>query len=173
VTEAGPGEGWLARADRLGRIVENAALCVLLGVMIVLAATQIVLRNAVGEGIGWADGVLRLLVLWVGLLGAIAASREDRHLAVDVLSHYLPNAARQRLAFVVDAVTSVVCFTLAWLSGEFVLDSWRSGEQLAALLPAWVAQLILHVAFFLMGYRYAVWAVRRPRLARAAAGRRA
>ena len=171
MTGDAPGEGWLARADRLGRGVENVALCVLLAVMIVLAATQILLRNTVGEGIGWADGVLRLLVLWVGLLGAIAASRDDRHLAVDVLSHYLPNAARQRLAFVVDAVTSAVCLGLAWFSGEFVLDSWRSGERLAELVPAWLAQLILPVAFLLMGYRYAVWAFRRPRLAREGGGR--
>ena len=161
---------FIERAERVGRAAENLILVAVVTGMIVLAASQIVMRNLVGEGLGWADEALRVMVLWVALLGAVAASREDRHLCVDVLSHYLPNSVRQWLAAVVDAFTSLVCLALAWLSAMFVADSFRSGERLIGVVPAWTLQVVLPVAFLLIAWRYAIWVLRRPRLA-ATAGR--
>ena len=60
----------LALFDR----VEEKMLCLLLAAMIVLACLQIFLRTAVSGGLLWIDPLLRYLVLWSGLLGAVAAS---------------------------------------------------------------------------------------------------
>jgi TRAP-type C4-dicarboxylate transport system permease small subunit len=155
--------GALARAERIGRMIETVLLCTAVAVMIGLAALQIVMRDGFGAGFGWVDEALRVLVLWVGMLGAVVASREHRHLAVDVVSHYLSVSQRRLVLIGVDACTAAICFTLAWVSGAFVLGSAHSGERLIEVIPAWLVQSILPVGFFLIAYRYLVWTVHRLR----------
>jgi len=69
---------WLELAERWGEWVENALLFVLLSGLILLASSQIFLRNILSMGFPWADGVIRLMVLWLGLAGGIAASRDRK-----------------------------------------------------------------------------------------------
>jgi TRAP-type C4-dicarboxylate transport system permease small subunit len=159
--------GFLHCAERIGRTAENICLVGVLGAMIGLAATQILLRNfnLWGGGFGWADEALRIMVLWVAMLGAVAAGREQRHVCVDVLSHYAGPRLRQWLSAVTDAFTAVVSYVLAWFSWRFVADSYASEERILGELPAWIAQAILPLCFALIGYRYTLWCLRRPGLA--------
>ena len=54
--------------------IEDSILALLLFGMIVLSTSQIFLRNIFDSGIIWADPLLRVMVLWIGLLGALAAT---------------------------------------------------------------------------------------------------
>lgn len=69
---------------------ENGLLVLLLAATIVLAAVQIVRRNVFEAGLVWGEPLVRLIVLWVGLTGAVVASRIDRHIHVNVLARLLP-----------------------------------------------------------------------------------
>ena len=57
--------------------------------IIFLALLQILLRNAFGFGFLWAESVLKILVLWIALLGAMVATREDHHIKIDLLERFL------------------------------------------------------------------------------------
>ena len=81
---------FLARASRLSQVLEDGSLVLILGSMILLAAAQIVLRNFFDVGFIWSDELLRLLVLWLALAGAVAAGRADRQITVAVLDRFLP-----------------------------------------------------------------------------------
>ncbi len=164
--------GLLARADRAGRFVENLALVVVLTAMILLAAAQIFLRNFLDSGLAWGDEALRLMVLWVAMLGAVAASRENRHISIDALSRVLPPVPRAWAAVVVRAFTSAVAFMIAWYSLEFVAESREFGDLLLDDLPAWWFQSIIPVGFLLIGYRYAIWFLRALRNVASSAGHR-
>lgn len=152
----------IAGADRLGRAVETILLATTLGAMVILAAAQILLRNVWGTGIGWADETLRILVLWVMMLGAVAASREQRHVSIDALSRYLAPTLRGPVALLIEGFTATVCVALAWYCYLFVADSLDAGDQaLGGQLPAWTVQAILPLGFGLMGYRYTLACARR------------
>ena len=142
------------RAERLGRGLENTLLAAVLFAMIGLAAAQVVMRSAFGGGLAWADEALRLLVLWAAMLGAVAASRDNVHLRIDLLSRFLPGAWRRRAAVLVDLFAAVVSGVLAWYSWRFVAASREFGDQLFGDLPAWSFQAILPAAFVLIAYRY-------------------
>ncbi len=142
------------RAERLGRWVENALLAIVLFLMIGIAASQVVLRGALGSGLAWADEALRLLVLWAAMLGAIAASRDNVHLRIDLLSRFLPARWRRLTAALVDLFAAGVSAVLAWQSWRFVAESREFGDQVLGGLPAWSFQLILPTAFVLITYRY-------------------
>lgn len=160
MTDEAPQRGVLARADRAGQFIENAALVAVLSAMILLAVTQIFLRNFMASGFAWGDEALRLMVLWVTMLGAVAASRENRHLAIDALSRVLSPGPRAWADVVVRAFTAFVAFVLAWYSWEFVAESREFEDLLLGDLPAWWFQSILPVGFFLIGYRYSIWFLR-------------
>ena len=57
-------EGLLNKADRLGRLLENTLLTLLLLGMIGLAAAQIFLRWGGAGSLAWGDEAVRLMVLW-------------------------------------------------------------------------------------------------------------
>lgn len=154
------GSGLFFRLERAGRMAEDAVLVLLLGSMIVLAAGQIVLRNFLNIGFIWSDEALRLLVLWVAVAGAVAASRSDRHINIDVLDRFLPGPVKTLKNVVVHAFTAVISGIVAWQGLAFVRTSHAFGDVLMGGVPAWALQAVLPVGFGLICYRYALFTVR-------------
>ncbi len=144
----------LARLIRIVTWTENALLIFMLALMVSLAASQILLRNFFDISIHGADQMLRLLVLWVAFLGAIAASREGKHIHVDAIARWLPGRIKSAVVALTDLFTLVVCLVLAWQSLRFMHSAQLSGEMAFGSLPVWVAELILPLGFTLIGLRY-------------------
>ena len=121
-------EGLLGRALVLFHGVEDLFLVLLLLAVIVLAPLQIFLRNFFDAGISWADPLIRVLVLWLGLFGAVAASRGDRHITIDVASRYFSAGLGDALRLLTSLFTSAVSALIAWHSGRFVIDEREFGS---------------------------------------------
>lgn len=143
--------------------IEEGMIAMLLAAMILLAGAQILLRNLWDSGIGWGDPLLRILVLWVGLLGAMLATREDKHIRIDLLSRYLPPSWKRITAPLTHLFSALVCALLAWHSARFVHYEMQDGGLLFSGLPAWVAELILPFAFAIISLRFLVLAWQRAR----------
>lgn len=147
---------WASRLERLGRLLEDALIVLLLGALVVLASAQILLRNVFSMGLAWSDGLVRMLVLWLALLGALAASRDGRQIALNVLNRLLPPPFRRVTAVAADAFTAVVCGVLAWHALAFVRVSQEFGDTVLNGYPAWWFQAILPLGFALLAWRHAV-----------------
>lgn len=153
----------LEKADKLGRVLENAFLSVLLLGMIGLGSTQILLRWT-GEGsLVWGDEATRLMVLWIAMIAGIAAARDDRHISIDVLSRLLPERGKAIAAVLVALFSMTVCLALTWYSAEMLRFAIEDSEVLLGGLPAWWFQSILPVGFGLISWRYLIWIIRRLR----------
>jgi len=146
----------LARIDRAIAAVESATLVLLLTLIIVLASGQIVLRLVFDTGFIWADELLRLLVFWLALVGAVAASRSDRHIRVDLLTHILADRYVALSRLVVNGFAAGICGLLAWHAMRFLHMTYEGGDTIFLDFPAWVAQSILPVALVLMGIRFLI-----------------
>jgi TRAP-type C4-dicarboxylate transport system permease small subunit len=146
----------LARLVKMVTWAENALLVCMLALMVSLAAAQILLRNFAGMSLAGADQMLRLLVLWVAFLGAVAASREGKHIHVDAVARWLPARIKAGVRALTDLFTVGVCLLLAWQSLRFMQSARTSGEMAFGSLPVWVAELILPLAFTLIALRYAL-----------------
>jgi TRAP-type C4-dicarboxylate transport system permease small subunit len=149
----------LHRAGRLLARFEDFILAVLLTGMIVLAAAQIFSRNLFSVGLTWGEPLLRVLVLWLTLLGAMAATREGHHIRIDTLSRFLPERGERIARRVTDLFGAVVCALLAWHSGRFVHGDWQDGLELFAGVPSWSAELIMPLGFGVMALRFLIRAV--------------
>ena len=135
--------------------LEDLILALLLGSMILLACTQILLRNGFDSGLTWADPLLRVMVLWIGLLGAMAASRGNRHIVIDVLGPFLGAANKRRAAILSHSFTALVCAALVWFSCQFVYSEYETGLTGALNIPIWLLESIIPFSFAVMGLRYA------------------
>ena len=144
----------LKRLDFLGRRIEDIFLAAMLTTMILLAGWQILQRNFIGGGMIWGDELLRLLVLWLGLLGAMAASRDDRHVAIDLLLRFLPQKFKPPVQILLHLFTATVCGILAFYSLKFVQMEQEYQTEVLTGLPAWWFELILPIGFGMMCLRY-------------------
>lgn len=144
------------RLLRAVQALETLLLAALLLGMIILAGTQIALRNIFDSGWYWVEPLLRILVLWVGLLGALAATRNNNHIRIDVVSRYL-SLRNQRIAATIGLLFSAaICALVAWHGARFVWDEYRAGSTVIAQLPAWLFQSVIPVGFGLMALRFAL-----------------
>ena len=124
--------------------------------MIVLASMQIFLRNLFDSSVSWGAPLLRILVLWMALLGALAASRGNRQITVDVLTRLLEGRAKSAAQAVASVFTTAVCGVLAFHAGRFVEMERVTGTTAVAGLPAWLFELVMPFAFGLACLRYAL-----------------
>ena len=141
--------------------VEDSLLAGLLGAMILLAGLQILLRNFFDAGLLWIDPLLRILVLWLGLLGAAVATRRDRHIRIDLLAQRLGARADRWLSACVDQVSGWTCLAVAWFSLRWVRLDYADGLTAFGAVPAWLVEAIVPAAFALIGLRFLLRSVTR------------
>ena len=146
--------------EKAGKAGEDAILVLILTTMILLAAGQIILRNFLDIGFIWGDEMLRMLVLWLAVGGAVAASRNDKHISIDVLNRFLPERTVLAVKVVVHLFTAVVCGVVAWHSLAFVQMSREFEDVLLGNVPAWVLQSVLPIGFGLITWRYSLFTVK-------------
>jgi TRAP-type C4-dicarboxylate transport system permease small subunit len=156
----------LARLIKFVTWTENALLIGMLALMVGLAAAQILFRNFLDMSIFGADQMLRLLVLWVAFLGAVAASREGKHIHVDAMARWLPDRIKPGVVALTDLFTLSVCLILAWQALRFMHSARESGEMAFGSLPVWIAAFILPLGFSLIALRYGLRFMHHVQLAR-------
>lgn len=150
----------LYRLEQIICRMEQVFVVAFLSTMIVVAFTQIVLRNFWSTGFSWADALVRYFVLWVGFIGASMAAREGKHIKIDVLSRWLPEKYEELLQVLIGVCTALVCVILTLAAFNFVRFEAQVGSRTFFNLPIWIPQLIIPLSFALMALRYLSRSVR-------------
>lgn len=139
--------------------VEFGFVILILTSMVLLAFTQIILRNFFSTSISWADILLRHLVLWIGFIGASLATKEQRHINIDVLSRIIPEKASEYIHVVTNLFAAIICFFLTRAAVRFVIMEQEMGSTIFAGIPIWIAESIIAAGFGLMTFRFALQAI--------------
>ena len=141
---------------------EDLALALLLAALLSLGLAQIGLRLFFGSGLEWAEPVERMGVLWLALLGALGATRERRHIAIDAIPRLLPPKLHRAAWVLTQLATAGICATLAW-TGWGMLEMERDAPTLfAAGVSSWVPMIAFPIGFGLMALRFVVAAFGQP-----------
>jgi TRAP-type C4-dicarboxylate transport system permease small subunit len=141
--------------------LEEGVLLLLLVAMILLACAQIALRDVWGGGLSWADPLLRVMVLWAGLLGAVVATKMDKHISIDLASHLLPKTIFRWLRVLRYFFSTGVCLVLTWVAVAFVhQEAVQGGGQVIVGLASWQLNLIFPIAFAGITLRFLISSVR-------------
>ena len=131
--------------------IEEIVLSLLLTTMIIMACLQITLRSVFSSGLVWADPLLRYLVLWSGFLGAAVATRMGKHIAIDLISHLVPDLILHWLQIAIQLFSMTICMALTYASIIFVINeaSFTSSQTLLGL-ASWQLNLIFPLSFGLI-----------------------
>ena len=144
----------LAAFGRFLERIENALLTILLAALIGFAAYQVLARNFGDGGLLWGDALVRVIVFWITMVGAMVAARNDEHIRIDALARFLPAKVRafsQRFAAL---FTAGVCGALAWYSYQFVRFEYEDGTIAFGSVPAWACEAVLPFGAAVLSLRY-------------------
>lgn len=148
-------QAWIKSIHR----IEDALLVALLSAMIILATTQILLRNFFDLGFIWADPLLRVLVLWLGMIGATVATRENKHIRIDLLSRFFKRNTHRLIQSFVGQFSAWVCLIIGWKGMEWIRLDYEDGMTSFGGIPVWAIEVIVPLAFSLIGIRYFIMSV--------------
>jgi C4-dicarboxylate transporter DctQ subunit len=144
--------------DRAGRLAENTALVVLLGTMIGVSVFQIINRQLL-DGIfslSWADELVKIIVLWLAMVGSVAAARDNKHIRIDLITHVLSGPVVAWAKVIVDLFAAVVCAVIGWSAYRLIREEMSWGDTIFTDVPIWMLHVIVPLAFLLLSYQFLV-----------------
>ena len=144
---------YLEKFNNLISKVEEWLLISITIFMIILAFLQVVLRNVLDQGILWADPLLRHLVLWVGFIGASLATKDGKHISIDVFGRLLKGKWKEISAIIINAFACFITLYLAEAAWRFVMEEKEFGTMVFGETPAWYFQIIIPIGFALIALR--------------------
>lgn len=133
---------------------EDILLSLVLVAMILLSCTQILLRTFFSSGLLWADPLLRYLVLWSGLLGAVAATGQGKHIALDIVGKKMPRTIAPWLTLATHIFCCVASAGLTWAGIIFIQVEMEFPSIGPLSLPLWFWNGIFPVAFGMIFLKY-------------------
>jgi TRAP-type C4-dicarboxylate transport system permease small subunit len=142
------------RIDEIIGSLEQILLGILLGTMIFVAFIQIVLRNILSTGLAWGDELVRNLVLWTGFIGAAVATREGKHISIDVVSRWISGKRKTVIEIITNGFSMSVCALLTFAALKFVRNEIQMKSVLFLEIPSWASEIILPVTFGVMTFRF-------------------
>jgi tripartite ATP-independent transporter DctM subunit len=146
--------GGAGRSPSLLDPFENGlAVAAFLG-MGLLPVLELGLRAAFDVGVPGSFGYVQHLTLWVAFLGAMIASREQRHIMLFHGLSILPEGFRRPSRAVVAGISGAVAMGLCWAAIQFVISETESNSILGGWLPVWIAELVLPLAFGTIALRF-------------------
>jgi TRAP-type C4-dicarboxylate transport system permease small subunit len=150
--------GGLRRLDRALGNAEQAVLFLLLGAVVLTAATAALSDRVIGHHLGrWWFDIVRGGTFSVAMIGAVFATHQQRHLSMDLVSRRLPARGRLILRIVL-ALFTVVVAALLVRSGLHQLDTVgeESGEHLVSthtivtFMPIGAILIIVHTVLHMV-----------------------
>ncbi|HVN48444.1 MAG TPA: TRAP transporter small permease [Bacteroidota bacterium] len=149
----------LKRIDQMIDSIVSWFVVGVLGLMIVMAFAQVVLRNIFHSNIEWGDIFLRHLVLWVGFFGAIIATGERRHLKIEFVSKLVPKKIHKAFLILTNIFAAIICYFLMQAAIAFVQSEIETGEILILNLPTWYFILVIPIGYAVIAFRFLVHSV--------------
>jgi tripartite ATP-independent transporter DctM subunit len=144
--------------SRLGdgaRRLENGTAAAAFLAMGALPVIELTLRTLFAVGIPGSAIYIANLTLWVGFLGAMIASREQRHLTLAAGLGGIFTRLIFDARLVCTAVSAAAAAGLLWSSVQFVRSAFAAPAYIDEWLPDWIIFSILPLAFAVMTARFA------------------
>jgi TRAP-type C4-dicarboxylate transport system permease small subunit len=138
----------------LNRNAERWALLFFYVLLVVTMVVEVIRREVFSYSSIWGEEIVRYAFIYLAWIGAAAAVRERAHIRIDVLMHYLPQAAKTLMYIFGDLVMLVVAVIAVYWSFETVMVSWKFGSVSHGLRVSMVWFLAaVPVGFSLMIFR--------------------
>ena len=130
--------------------------------MIGVSVFQIINRQLLDGAFSltWADELVKIIVLWLAMVGSVAACRDNKHIRIDLISHILSGPVVAWSKVVVDLFAATVCAVIGWQAWRLIREEMSWGDTVFTDVPLWLLHAIVPLAFVLISYQFLVRVVR-------------
>jgi TRAP-type C4-dicarboxylate transport system permease small subunit len=133
-------------------ILEEVLAISSLLLLLILAMFQLLARNLFDTGFSQMEIITRHLILFIIFMGAALVSEQNKHIKIDVLTHFLSQERQDMLTRPLILLSAVISAVFAWYSLNFWLEELeyapsneRWSAYMAVILPAGFSILSLHL----------------------------
>jgi TRAP-type C4-dicarboxylate transport system permease small subunit len=150
----------LLRLEKAIARAEGFVLIALLGALMILAFTDVFMGRFFDTGIEWINRFFGYSMITLGLLGGSLATREERHINIDLFGRFLPPRPKAAMYIVLNLIAAWVCYLFTRESWHYIFNVERAGSDAlvtyggGTLVGVWVLYLILPAAFGMMTVRF-------------------
>jgi tripartite ATP-independent transporter DctM subunit len=135
------------------RSVENGLCIFSLVFLTLLPVAEAVTRIFFNTGISGSSLIMIHLLLWVGMLSGMAATRNEEHLAIALVQYFSGEKIRNRLRVFTNLLSAFVVTAIAWTAPAFIRIG-LSGK-LIGFIPDRLFALIIPVGYGVIACRFA------------------
>ncbi|MFI0398909.1 MAG: TRAP transporter small permease [Thiolinea sp.] len=121
-----------------------------LSVMFVSLLLEVIIRYFSNQGLGWPTELPSILFPWLVAAGVVLAAQQGQHIAVAALPSLLKTANTRRLLLVLQVITAVTFYYLAWIGLQVVEITGAEVYPATGISARW-AYLALIVGFVGLG----------------------
>lgn len=132
---------------------ENSIALIIVATMTLLPVFETFARFFNTNGIPASQVIVQHMTLWIGFIGAVLASRQNKLLALTYKPLFDIDDSFNVSRFVAKTVSFLVIIALAWGSFQLIKIEYEYPLEIAPNIERWVAQIIMPIGFLLIGYQ--------------------
>ena len=122
-----------------------------LGIILIVMATQIVLRYVFNGSLIWSEEISRYLLIALVFLGTATAVREREHIVIDLIDRLIPTQALSVLKGLVDITLAIYLGVIVY-HAQTVVMMFRNQPSSALQVP-----MAIPYAAIPLGFGLALW----------------
>ncbi len=138
--------------DHLQR-VENTLAITVFFLLAFIPTFEMCARSFGAAGIPASPVLVQHLTLWIGFIGAVLATRQNKLLALTTKPLFHPDGEFHIGRWLAKNISFIVMISLFWGSYQLVRVEFQFPYNIAPNFPRWLAQSIMPVGFALMAVR--------------------
>ncbi|OAM77584.1 TRAP transporter small permease [Devosia elaeis] len=116
----------------------NWLLAISLAALVVLSNWAVFQRYVLSQPLHFAEEMSVFLFIWIVMLGAIAAEKDDRHLTISVLTDAFPAKLGKVLDLILSLLSIVVLLYAAKIGLDLALASQTRVTQILRIPYFWI-----------------------------------
>lgn len=136
---------------KIAKLWDYTAASILLA-LVVITITAVTMRYFFGSPLQWTEEVSGLLMVWIVMIGGVAAERDKEHLSIPLLLDCLPKKAGTLINLLVCAVSIAGLLYMAFLAYELAMMAKFKRTQILQISWFWIDIAVTVGAVGIAGY---------------------
>lgn len=138
----------------LNERLEEVFLVILMVAATLIVAAQVFTRYVLKVSLPWSEEIARYMFLWLTWVGAAYATKERKHVSIDLIYERLPQLGKKVCTVIYTVIWIWFLAMMAWISFRLTRSVYTGGQTATGSgLPMWVVYASIPTGMTLMLFR--------------------
>ena len=138
----------------LSEKIEELFLVVLMLLAVAIVAMQVITRYCLKIPLPWSEELARYIFNWLTWVGASYATKERKHVNIDVVFQRLPNLGKKACTIISTIVWIIFLAVMVKISLKLTMSVYSGGQvAIGSGIPMWIPYAAIPTGMSLMLFR--------------------